>query len=220
MGFNAIIHISYSMVLSNEVQRALLCFRKCNVSKCASFYKVVELLLNTNPNSTSEYHFLFQCIMATCNLCKEMAEGRNTICATICLESSGSDLVSRIGNAIYDQCRAGRLAIPGFPAFDPLLAALKAGCNVERTGTFKVSCQRGDSLLVLESLAQKWINDPLTADRAAEAIKNHNDEFNKTSDYWLVERTYFLDSQDAHIYPQFPHLCFKDSKSKQLGFCL
>ena len=133
-----------------------------------------------------------------CDLCKEMAEGRNTLCATICLESSGSDLVNRIGNAIYDQSRAGRLTVPGFPAFDPLLAALKAGCNVERASAFKVSCQRGDSLLVLESLAQKWINDPLTADRAAEAIKNHNEEFNNSSDYWLAERTSCLDSNAIH----------------------
>lgn len=59
----------------------------------------------------------------------------------------------------------------------------------ERDSTFKVCCQRGNSLLALESFAQKWMTTPLTADRAKEALENHNREFNESSDFWAADRT-------------------------------
>ena len=114
------------------------------------------------------------------------------MCGTICLESSGSDLITRVGNAVYEQCRGGQLSVPGFPAFDPVLQALRAGCAVERSSTYKVCCQRAGNLLVLESLAQKWVTNPLTADRALETIKGHNDEFNASGDYWITDRNMFF----------------------------
>ena len=82
--------------------------------------------------------------------------------------------------------------MPGFPAFDPVLQALKSGCSVERSSTYKVCCQRAGSLLVLESLAQKWVANPLTADRALETIKAHNAEFNESGDYWVADRNMFV----------------------------
>ena len=121
--------------------------------------------------------------------CKEVHDGRECVCATVCLDQSGSDLITLIGNKLYESSRSGKFSLNGFPAFDPLLASLKAGCTVERERTFKVCAQRGSSLLVLESLAQKWLENPLTSDRAKATIEDHNAEYNVTSDFWVSDQT-------------------------------
>ena len=51
-----------------------------------------------------------------------------------------------------------------------------------------MSAQRGDKLLVLESLAKKWVDDEVFAERARALISSHNDEYNRSGDFWLCER--------------------------------
>ena len=115
-----------------------------------------------------------------------MAHGRHAACATIVLDSSGSDLVTRVGNRVYEDSRAGKLTITKFPAFDPIFSALKNGYTTKRDHTFRVSAQRADSLLVLETLAKKRTENEFTADMAKEIIEEHNKEFNSTDDFWLT----------------------------------
>lgn len=79
--------------------------------------------------------------------------------------------------------------LPSFPQFDVLLQALKNGQNNNQTKTFRVTTQIHDQLLVLESLAKRWMNDELTAEKANAVITAHNEEFNNTGDFWSPERT-------------------------------
>ena len=111
------------------------------------------------------------------------------MCGTIVLDASGSDLVSRVGNRVYEDARASNITINQFPSFEPILAALKSGYSTNRDHSFRVSAQRADSLLVLQSLARKWTENELTATEANEIIESHNKEYNSTDDFWLTERT-------------------------------
>ena len=46
-----------------------------------------------------------------------------------------------------------------------------------------------DRLVILQSLAQKWIDTESTKERAMEIIEGHNKEFNPDGQFWLEERT-------------------------------
>lgn len=120
---------------------------------------------------------------------KEMAEGRHCQCATICLEASGSDLATRVGNQLYELGRAGSIKIPSFPDFTPHLEGLKAGAITERTQPFKVTAVRGNNLMVLDSFAKRWLTTESTQERAQAIIESHNAEYNVEGDFVLVDRT-------------------------------
>ena len=109
------------------------------------------------------------------------------MCGTVALDSSGSDIVNLVGNKLYEQCRAGHLQINNFPQFDPILTALKAGYSTQKEQSFRVSVQKADSLLILESLARKWVETEGTAVRANEIIALHNQEYNSTQEMWLSD---------------------------------
>lgn len=97
--------------------------------------------------------------------------------------------MSRVGNRVYEDARASKITVNKFPAFEPILAALKSGYSTNRDHSFRVSAQRADSLLVLQSLARKWTENEHTATEAKEVIESHNREYNATDDFWLPERT-------------------------------
>jgi len=120
---------------------------------------------------------------------EEMAEGRHCQCATICLEASGSDLATRVGNQLYELGRAGSIKIPSFPDFTPHLEGLKAGAITERTQPFKVTAVRGNNLMVLDSFAKRWLTTESTQERAQAIIESHNAEYNVEGDFVLVDRT-------------------------------
>ena len=120
---------------------------------------------------------------------EELRDSKKTLCATLSLDSSGQDLINRVSNHVYEDCRSGQLSLPSFPQFDPLLQALKSGQNSNQTKSFRVTTQMHDQLLVLESLAKRWMNDDLTAERANAIITAQNEEFNNTGDFWISERT-------------------------------
>ncbi|CAK8998217.1 unnamed protein product [Durusdinium trenchii] len=118
---------------------------------------------------------------------EEIREGNVATCATLTLDHSGVELNHRVANAVYEDARAGRLTVPSFPSFQPLLSALKSGQMSEKTKSFRVSAQRLDKLLVLEALAKKWLDNELTSDKAKALIDEHNKEFNAHGDYWIAE---------------------------------
>ena len=68
------------------------------------------------------------------------------------------------------------------------MQALKNGTSTARDHSYQVSAQRADQLLVLESLAKKWVDDEVFAERAKKLIDSHNAEYNPSGDYWLSER--------------------------------
>ena len=119
------------------------------------------------------------------NTIEESKEGRDCLCATLCFDGMGQDLVNRISNKVYESARQGDLHLANFPSFDPLLSALKNGTTVEGTKSYRVSCQRHDQLVLLESFCRKWLDNPNFVERAQEVIKNHNDEYNPSGDFAL-----------------------------------
>lgn len=119
---------------------------------------------------------------------KEISDGRTSVCATISLDHPGSDINTRLGNIIYSSARAGRLVLPAFPDVGPILRALKNGPSADEK-SYKVSAQVHDHLVLLGSLAQKWLDESTTRARAEEVIATHNERFNKDGMYLMTDRT-------------------------------
>ncbi|CAK8999549.1 unnamed protein product, partial [Durusdinium trenchii] len=117
---------------------------------------------------------------------QETQEGRDCLCATLCFENSGQDLINRIANQVYEQARSGQLQLSSFPSFEPLVNALKQGNATQESKHYRVSVQRHDQLLVLDTYARKWLDDSNFADQANEVIKNHNAEYNASGDFLMT----------------------------------
>ena len=121
---------------------------------------------------------------------QEICAKKVSLCASLCLDHSGQDLLSRVSNKVYEACRAGTLALTGFPDFSPLVSALKASSTTgDMTKNFRVTTQRHTTLVILEVLAQKWVDNAEARERALAVIECHNKEFNESGQYWLEERT-------------------------------
>ncbi|CAK9099407.1 Uncharacterized protein SCF082_LOCUS46557 [Durusdinium trenchii] len=101
------------------------------------------------------------------------------------IQEQKQDLLNRLSNAVYEQARAGDLQVT-FPSFDPILSALKSGSTANAARSYRVTCQRHDQLLVLESFAKRWLDDPQFDERAREVIKLHNEEYNASEDFMMA----------------------------------
>ena len=117
-----------------------------------------------------------------------MAENRKVFCGSVVLGTSPDTIVSRLANKIYADCRAKKLSISQFPDYEPTIQALKSGGNRVDPNTYKVCVPQGGKLLVLQSLAQKWVDQESTSTRASELIAGHNEKFNDSGEYWACER--------------------------------
>lgn len=80
------------------------------------------------------------------------------------------------------------MSLPGFPNFEPIISGLKSNQPVDRQKSFRVSVQQMDRLVILQSLAQKWVDTESTRERALEIIADHNNQFNADGSYWMEER--------------------------------
>jgi len=105
------------------------------------------------------------------------------------MDNSGQELLNRISNTVYEECRANRIVLPGFPDFQPAINALKNGISTDRNKCYRVSTQVHDTLVVLQSYAQRWLDCESTKEQAQRAIEQHNAEFNPNGDFLLAERT-------------------------------
>ena len=110
------------------------------------------------------------------------------ISASVMLDKPAEELGARLSNQIYESCRAGRLELQNFPNFEPTIAALKAGSARRECGDYKVCRQQGTKLVVLESLASKFLETETLADRASDLIKAHNKTYNPDGDFMASER--------------------------------
>ena len=63
----------------------------------------------------------------SCFTLQENTNGSRYLCASVTLDMNGDQLTKGVAHAVYDKCRAGSLDMPGFPNFDVLLNALRAG---------------------------------------------------------------------------------------------
>lgn len=119
---------------------------------------------------------------------QEICESRPCLCATVCFGHSGQEIVNTVANALYADARSGKMSIPGFPCFEPIITALKNEQTFHEAKSLRVTAQRHDTLLVLESMAKRWTENETTCDRARTMIESHNESFNSGGDYWLSER--------------------------------
>ncbi len=103
--------------------------------------------------------------------------------------NSGTELVNRLGNKIYEQCRNGTMSLAGFPNFQPTIDALREGSTPSTNTTYKVCVQQQSKLVVLESMASKWVNTESLKDEAVTLISEHNKKYNIDGEFWLEERT-------------------------------
>ena len=132
---------------------------------------------------------------------QEIGKGKTMVCGTLCIDHSGQELLARVANRVYEDCRSGVLSLPAFPDFAPLVNALKCGNTADRSKSFRVSAQQHDRLLVLESYAKKWLNTESTQERAQKLIDEHNAEYNPVEQggqFWIAERT------DLSLHPPSP----------------
>lgn len=116
---------------------------------------------------------------------QEIVDGKSVVCGGLAFDSSGQELTTRLANAVYEKARSQALPLPGFPDYEPLLHSLRAGDVVERTKSFRVSAQRHDRLLVLETYAKKWYEDQDFTTQVKEMIEAHNREYNPEGDFWM-----------------------------------
>lgn len=105
------------------------------------------------------------------------------------LGNSGTDLVSRLSNKIYELCRTKTIQVPGFPDFTPLVNSLREGSQPQSTATYKVCVQQHATLKILESMAGKWLAEEALKDRALDLINEHNKHFNPDGDMMVTDRT-------------------------------
>lgn len=108
----------------------------------------------------------------------------------------GDDIQKRVANKIYNDCRSGALQISNFPQFDGLLKALKEGSSTGTSRSYNVCVQQQSRLVILQSLASKFVNGETTKDDAIEAINKHNASYIDGGSFWEEdERT---DSNAIH----------------------
>ena len=119
-----------------------------------------------------------------------MADGKRFVCGTICLDAFADNLNKRITNFVYDRCRNKTLSVAGFPEFTPLLQALKDGQVSRSTRQYQATVEQQGNLVILQSIAQKFVDSDATKEKANDVIKEHNEKFNPTGDFWFCdERT-------------------------------
>ena len=96
--------------------------------------------------------------------------------------------MNRLANKAYEACRAGKLTLSGFPDFNPHIQALKKETTIEQHKSYRVTCQVHDRLLLLDSLARKWLDESSTAESARTVVDEHNKEYNQQGDFMMDNR--------------------------------
>ncbi|CAK9085679.1 unnamed protein product, partial [Durusdinium trenchii] len=77
----------------------------------------------------------------------------------------------------------GSLKLSGFPDFTGLVEAIQKGQASQVPKAYNVCVMKGESLRILKSLAQKFLDHELTHDKALGVIEDHNKKHNCDSDY-------------------------------------
>lgn len=99
------------------------------------------------------------------------------------LDRSPDSLQQRVANKLYEGCRSGSLEVAGFPDYKPLLTALQQTAPEETQSNYQVTVKRHDRLLVLSSIAQKFLSSDEYGHEANQLIASHNDAFNADGDF-------------------------------------
>lgn len=99
------------------------------------------------------------------------------------LDKAHDDLVQRVANKVYEDSRSGHIKITGFPDYDSVVTALRDSHATESQKQYQVTVKKHDKLVILQSLASKWL-DTEFKDETVAAIEQHNAKFNVDGEYW------------------------------------
>lgn len=99
------------------------------------------------------------------------------------LDKQHEDLVLRVANKVYEDCRGGHLKVTGFPDYGPVTSAIRETQPSNEQKQYQVTLKKHDRLVVLQSLASKWM-DTEFKDEVVAAIEAHNSKFNPEGEYW------------------------------------
>lgn len=67
-----------------------------------------------------------------------MADGHRVMCGSIVLNNSPDRMQHRIADSVYNNCREGKMSLPSFPDFTPVLGALRDNVPGGSTVEYKV----------------------------------------------------------------------------------
>lgn len=84
---------------------------------------------------------------------------------------------------MYESCRSEQLKVVGFPNYAPLVQAIQNLKPSESTTTYEVTIKKHDRLVVLKSLASKWLESEFK-DETVTLLEQHNKDFNADGEYW------------------------------------
>lgn len=117
------------------------------------------------------------------------------MCSSVTLEGAVDEVQHRVSTTLYEWCRSGKLELKGFPNFGPTIQALQEGTTSKAgDAPFKVTVAKHDRLVVLQSLAQRWLEFEGTSDEATAIITEHNNRFNAGGEFTEDDtRTALLD---------------------------
>ncbi|CAK9042284.1 Uncharacterized protein SCF082_LOCUS32839 [Durusdinium trenchii] len=124
----------------------------------------------------------YDCFPALASL-EECSEGRRVLCGSIVLDKPPEALSQRVANKVYEDARSGQLKINGFPNYAPVFGALQSTQPEEAGQKYQVTIKKHDRLVVLESLASKWLETEFK-DETVALIDFHNKKFNPDGEYW------------------------------------
>lgn len=118
-----------------------------------------------------------------------MQENRTVLSANLVLDTDSEVLLNRMAHKIFDSARAGTLALPGFPCFDQIIAALRADDKSEDQKGYQVCHSVNGSLKILEAFVQKWLETEQTQERALALVQAHDGKYNEDGDMIPAART-------------------------------
>ena len=99
------------------------------------------------------------------------------------LDRGVDTLQQRVSNQLYEGCRHGKLEVAGFPDYKPLLLALQQEVPEDNSSSYQVCIKRMDKLLVLSSLAEKFLQSEEFSVEANDLVTKHNAAFNQDGDF-------------------------------------
>ena len=122
---------------------------------------------------------------------QEISDNARVLCASVILDSKPDHLQQYLANAVYEACRGNQIRLNGFPDFTPLIQGLKEASPELESRPFQVCVKRGSKLLVLGSLANKWLQSEQFGPEATAIVEHHNSRFNVDGDFVeeVAERT-------------------------------
>jgi hypothetical protein len=118
-------------------------------------------------------------------------------CGSVCHHKNSGDFMRKlVGDIIFEKCRTGSLKLAGFPEFDALIKRLEQLTDAAQAYTRNASLGyevtepfTDGSLVIAESLVQKFATIDEFVAELDELVSSHNKEFNKEGKARGAKRT-------------------------------